>query len=69
MQFDQMKYYVKRYMTLAGDNVANSDDSRYWGLVPDDFIVGKACKIWKWEIPIPKKYNEIGYSKILGESG
>ncbi len=29
MQFDQMKYYVKRYMTLAGDNVANSDDSRY----------------------------------------
>ena len=29
MQFDQMKYYVKRYVTLAGDNVANSDDSRY----------------------------------------
>lgn len=31
---------------VAGDFAANSLDSRYWGLVPADFIVGKATHIW-----------------------
>ncbi len=31
---------------MAGDFAANSLDSRYWGLVPADFIVGKATHIW-----------------------
>ncbi len=31
---------------MAGDFAANSTDSRYWGLVPADFIVGKATRIW-----------------------
>ena len=25
----------------------NSQDSRYWGLLPESFIVGKAVRIWK----------------------
>lgn len=28
------------YYFMAGDNVMNSADSRYWGLVPEEYIVG-----------------------------
>ena len=28
------------YYFMAGDNVSNSYDSRYWGLVPEEYIIG-----------------------------
>ncbi|MBP5365640.1 MAG: signal peptidase I [Bacteroidales bacterium] len=34
------------YYFMAGDNVLGSQDSRYWGLVPEEFIVGRVCLVY-----------------------
>ncbi len=34
------------YFFMMGDNRQNSADSRYWGVVPDDHIVGKPVFVW-----------------------
>ena len=38
----QMNYYF-----MAGDNIFDSQDSRYWGLLPEDCIIGKASFVWR----------------------
>ncbi len=39
--------FTHDYYFMGGDKVENSQDSRYWGLLPDDLIVGKASLVWK----------------------
>lgn len=41
--------FRKNYYFVSGDNGKNSQDSRYWGLLPEEYIVGVASRIWKSE--------------------
>jgi len=45
---------------MMGDNRDNSLDSRYWGFVPDENIVGKAFFVWMNLSSFPSNLKRIG---------
>ncbi|MCE7070312.1 signal peptidase I [Dyadobacter sp. CY327] len=54
------------YYFMMGDNRHNSADSRYWGFVPKDHIVGKAVFVWMSLDPDPVSFlNKIRWDRIF----
>ena len=49
--------FRQNYYFMSGDWIFDSIDSRYWGLLPDDLVIGKATTIWKSEDMHTKKYR------------
>jgi signal peptidase I len=39
--------FKQNYLYGLGDNPSESYDSRNWGLIPEDYLIGKALFIWK----------------------
>ncbi|MDP3433363.1 MAG: signal peptidase I [Bacteroidota bacterium] len=53
------------YYWMMGDNRHNSADSRYWGFVPEDHVVGKAVFIWLSMDKDQPFYNKIRWSRLF----
>ena len=57
--------FQKNYYFMAVDNGMNSQDSRYWGLLPEEYIVGKAWIIWKSVDPYTDKFRWNRFLKVI----
>lgn len=44
--------FRENYYFVSGDKLMNSRDSRYWGLLPEEYIVGRAVRVWKSVDPV-----------------
>ena len=53
------------YYWMMGDNRHNSADSRYWGFVPEDHIVGKPIFIWWSSDPDHRGFSGIRWSRLF----
>jgi signal peptidase I len=53
------------YYWMMGDNRHNSADSRYWGFVPEDHVVGKASFIWLSLNKDKKFLSKIRFNRIF----
>jgi signal peptidase I len=62
-----MSYTFKmNYYWMMGDNRHDSEDSRYWGFVPEDHIVGKALFIWmSWDDKASSFFSKIRWGRIF----
>jgi len=55
------------YYFMLGDNRHNSADSRIWGFVPEDHIVGKAIFIWLSVDKTKNSFNKIRWNRMFNK--
>ena len=53
------------YYWMMGDNRHNSQDSRIWGFVPEDHIVGKALFIWMSWDKYASGFHQIRWNRLF----
>ena len=54
--------FKENYYFVSGDYMENSKDSRYWGLLPEPYIVGVATRIWK---SVDKSTGKIRWDRVM----
>ena len=54
--------FRENYFFVGGDYMENSKDSRYWGLLPEPYIVGVATRIWK---SVDKSTGKIRWERVM----
>ena len=57
--------FKMNYYWMMGDNRHNSLDSRYWGFVPEDHIVGKAVFIWMSMDKYAAGFDKIRWERVF----
>ncbi|PZX60418.1 signal peptidase I [Algoriphagus ratkowskyi] len=57
--------FQQNYYFMMGDNRHDSLDSRYWGFVPEDHIVGKAWFLWLSLDKHESMFSKIRWSRIF----
>ncbi|WP_340073911.1 signal peptidase I [Leptobacterium sp. I13] len=62
--------FKQDYYWMMGDNRHNSEDSRYWGYVPYDHVVGKPVFIWmSWNSNASGIMNKIRWERLFTTVG
>lgn len=58
--------FQRNYYFMMGDNRHFSADSRFWGMVPDDHIVGKAVFIWmSWDANESNIFKKVRWNRLF----
>jgi signal peptidase I len=57
--------FKMNYYFVLGDNRHNSLDSRFWGFVPEDHLVGKAILIWFSKDPGKSIFKGLRFNRMF----